>query len=94
MSKDEQSTMWSGLDYVATREHDVTNTDMGLYLARNIIEQHGGRIWIDSTEGNGTTVFVGLPKTAAAGAVMAMPPQAELTTSPQVDAASNKNESR
>lgn len=34
---------------------------LGLYLVRNIIEQHGGKIWIESTLGRGTKVMFVLP---------------------------------
>ncbi len=61
---DEQAKVWQGF-YRAknTASHDVTGTGMGLYLARTIIEQHQGRIWLESTEDKGTTVFVELPDT-------------------------------
>ena len=34
---------------------------LGLYLCRSIIEAHGGRIWLRSEPGRGTTVFFSLP---------------------------------
>ncbi len=39
----------------------VTGTGLGLYFAQKIVELHGGKIWLKSDEGQGTTVFVQLP---------------------------------
>lgn len=38
-----------------------TGSGLGLYIARQIIEAHGGRIWFRSKEGGGTTFFIELP---------------------------------
>ena len=34
---------------------------MGLPLARKVIEAHGGKLEISSTEGEGTKIFIRLP---------------------------------
>jgi len=36
-------------------------TGLGLYIAKLIIETAGGKIWLDSQENRGTTVYVSLP---------------------------------
>jgi signal transduction histidine kinase len=69
--RDEQTAVWGGF-YRASNTREVTadGTGMGMYLARSIIEQHGGRIWFESEEGKGTTVFVALPESTGAVAAV------------------------
>lgn len=38
-----------------------TGLGLGLYICHEIVAQHGGSIWLESTEGRGTTFYIALP---------------------------------
>jgi signal transduction histidine kinase len=57
------------LPHVFDRFHRAANVDarryagigLGLYICRGIVDQHGGRIWVESEIGQGSTFHVVLP---------------------------------
>ena len=51
--------------FYRVRSDNATGTGLGLYICKQIIEAHRGKIWAESNPGQGTTFFIELPITQA-----------------------------
>jgi signal transduction histidine kinase len=62
ISKEQQAKLFE--PFYRTAEAQTSTTEgwgLGLTISKEIVEQHGGRIWVESAEGEGTTFLVELP---------------------------------
>jgi signal transduction histidine kinase len=42
---------------------ETDGSGLGLFIAKSIVEKHGGKIWFESAQGNGTAFYFTLPMT-------------------------------
>ncbi|MGD8561958.1 MAG: ATP-binding protein [Desulfarculaceae bacterium] len=57
-----QKLIFQKFTQAGTHSGPRTSTGLGLTFCKLAVEAHGGRIWVQSTEGEGSTFFVWLPR--------------------------------
>lgn len=45
----------------AASRNDPSGLGLGLYISKEIVEAHGGKIWVESNPEHGTTFFISIP---------------------------------
>jgi signal transduction histidine kinase len=63
IAPDDQKTVFEEFRRVGTASRQVEGTGLGLTISRKFIELHGGRIWVESQLGLGSTFAFTLPLT-------------------------------
>jgi signal transduction histidine kinase len=62
ISPESQARLFDRFYRVRTRENvNVEGLGLGLYISHEIVRQHGGRMWLESQPGIGTTFYFSVP---------------------------------
>jgi signal transduction histidine kinase len=61
IAPEDQDAVFEEFRQVGTADTKVEGTGLGLALSRKFIELHGGRIWVQSQVGHGSTFTFTLP---------------------------------
>lgn len=61
IAPEERMTIWDRFQRARSTNESGTGLGLGLYIARTIIERHGGHVGVESTVGEGSTFWFTLP---------------------------------
>jgi signal transduction histidine kinase len=61
IAPEDQEAVFEEFRQVGTADKKIEGTGLGLALSRKFIELHGGRIWVQSQVGHGSTFTFTLP---------------------------------
>jgi signal transduction histidine kinase len=61
IAPEERIAIWDRFQRAGSTNEGGTGLGLGLYIARTIIERHGGHVGVESTVGEGSTFWFTLP---------------------------------
>ncbi len=56
-----QERIFNRFDRGNLNHSKISGLGLGLYISKKIVEEHGGKIWVESAQHSGSTFFVSLP---------------------------------
>lgn len=66
--QEEQECLFQKFYRIPQVEEQVKGTGLGLAITRHIAEAHGGRVWVESEEGEGAAFYLAIPRREASSA--------------------------
>lgn len=71
ISPEQQASLFDRFYRVRNKQNSrVEGLGLGLYISHEIVKKHGGKIWVDSVPGKGSTFYVSLPLETTAKVVL------------------------
>ena len=61
IAEEDQSSIFEPFKQTKSGLRKGSGTGLGMPIAKNLTEVHGGRLWLESTVGEGTTFYVAIP---------------------------------
>ena len=70
IAREEQSRLFKPYSRVSSDRQHQPGLGLGMALAKQVVELHGGKIWVDSESGSGSTFSFYLPRRPATRAIL------------------------
>jgi signal transduction histidine kinase len=70
ISREEQPRLFKPYSRIAADRQRQPGLGLGLALSKQVVELHGGRIWVESDSGSGSTFSFYLPRRPSTRAVV------------------------
>jgi signal transduction histidine kinase len=61
IAPEDRELVFEAFKQTSTGLRQAGGTGLGLPISKNLIEAHGGRIWLESELGKGSTFFISIP---------------------------------